>query len=132
MMDGAHFAIDSIQRLKELGISMAIDDFGTGYSNLSYLPSMAFDIIKIDRSFVTNIETQPETESMVRSLITLANNIGMRVIVEGVEKQDQLSIIKDCGANEVQGFLMGRPTPHPIADFLTPLKHCGSHITSKG
>jgi diguanylate cyclase (GGDEF)-like protein/PAS domain S-box-containing protein len=119
MMDGAESAIVNIQRLKELGISLAIDDFGTGYSNLSYLPSMAFDVIKIDRAFVTNIESQPETESMVRTLITLANNIGMRVIVEGVEKHEQLAILRDCGANEVQGFFMGRPTPRPIDDFLT-------------
>jgi Amt family ammonium transporter len=113
MMDGAESAIVNIQRLKELGISLAIDDFGTGYSNLSYLPSMAFDVIKIDRAFVTN-----EAESMVRTLITLANNIGMRVIVEGVEKHEQLAILRDCGANEVQGFFMGRPTPRPIDDFL--------------
>jgi EAL domain-containing protein (putative c-di-GMP-specific phosphodiesterase class I) len=102
-----------------MGISMAIDDFGTGYSNLSYLPSLSFDVIKIDRSFVMNLDGEPETESMIRTLIGLAHNFGMRVIVEGVEKPEQLAIVKALGANEVQGFFTGRPTSKP-RDYLLP------------
>jgi diguanylate cyclase (GGDEF)-like protein/PAS domain S-box-containing protein len=120
MLGGIQQAADVLYRLREMGISMAIDDFGTGYSNLSYLPSLAFDTLKIDRSFVVNLDTKPETESMIRTLITLAHNFGMRVIVEGVETQEQLALIKAFGANEVQGYLTGRPTANPAAYMLLP------------
>jgi len=121
MMSGAHAATDIISRFRDLGISLAIDDFGTGYSNLSYLPSMRFDALKIDRSFVMNLDEDPKNESMIRTLVALAHNVGMRVIVEGVEKQEQLDLIRSLGVNEVQGFLLGRPTANPIDDFLRKL-----------
>ena len=117
MMGGVQQAANTLYRLREMGISLAIDDFGTGYSNLSYLPSLAFDTLKIDRSFVINLDTQPETESMIRTLIALAHNFGMQVIVEGVETPEQLAIVKALGANEVQGYLTGRPTAN-AADFI--------------
>jgi diguanylate cyclase (GGDEF)-like protein/PAS domain S-box-containing protein len=121
MMNGAHLATDVISRFRGLGISLAIDDFGTGYSNLSYLPSMRFDALKIDRSFVMNLEQDPKNESMIRTLVALAHNVGMRVIVEGVEKQGQLDLVRSLGVNEVQGYLLGRPTANPINDFLRKL-----------
>ena len=104
---------ETMNYLRAMGITMAIDDFGTGYSNLSSLPSLAFDALKVDRSFMLNLESQPETESMIRTLITLAQNLGMRVIIEGVETEEQLALIKSLGADEVQGYLTGRPTPNP-------------------
>jgi diguanylate cyclase (GGDEF)-like protein/PAS domain S-box-containing protein len=118
MMSGADSSIEIINRLHSLGISLAVDDFGTGYSNLSYLPSMSFDALKIDRSFVINLDNQPKGESMIRTLVALARNIGMRIIVEGVEKQQQLDLIRSLGVDEVQGYLLGRPTANPIDDFL--------------
>ena len=118
MMSGAHLASDIIGRFRGLGISLAIDDFGTGYSSLSYLPSMRFDALKIDRSFVMNLEQDPKNEAMIRTLVALAHNVGMRVIVEGVEKQTQLDLVRSLGVNEVQGYLLGRPTANPIQDFL--------------
>ena len=119
MVGGLKQAAEIIHRLHEMGISMAIDDFGTGYSNLSYLPSLNFDVLKIDRSFVKDLGRKPESESMIRTLIGLAHNFGMSVIVEGVETPEQLAIVKALGANEVQGFLTGRPTPNPM-DFMRP------------
>jgi EAL domain-containing protein (putative c-di-GMP-specific phosphodiesterase class I) len=118
MMGGVQQAAETISRFRAMGISMAIDDFGTGYSNLSYLPSLAFDVLKIDRSFVINLETQPDTESMISTLIALAHNLEMRVIVEGVETPEQLELITLLGADEVQGYLTGRPTPDPEAVIL--------------
>jgi diguanylate cyclase (GGDEF)-like protein/PAS domain S-box-containing protein len=118
MMGASKQAQETMSRLRAMGIGMAIDDFGTGYSNLSYLPSMAFDALKIDRSFMLNLELQPETESMIRTLITLAHNLGMRVIVEGVETEQQLALIKTLGADEVQGYLLGRPTTNPKEHFM--------------
>ena len=125
MLSGAHFAADTMHRLHALGISLAMDDFGTGYSNLSYLPSLPFDAIKIDRSFVMNMETQPERESMIRTVIALARDIGMRAIVEGIETTQQLELIKEFGANEVQGYLTGKPTANPIEVILKALDNAG-------
>jgi diguanylate cyclase (GGDEF)-like protein/PAS domain S-box-containing protein len=121
MLGGAQQAAETINRFREMGVSMAIDDFGTGYSNLSYLPTLAFDVLKIDRSFVSNLETQPETESMISTLIALAHNFGMRVIVEGVETLEQLNLVTALGANEVQGYLTGRPTANPAKHMLQPV-----------
>jgi diguanylate cyclase (GGDEF)-like protein/PAS domain S-box-containing protein len=120
MLSGAHYTAETMGALRSLGVGLAIDDFGTGYSNLSYLPSMAFDALKIDRSFILNLKTMPESEAMIRTLVALARNIGMRVIVEGIEEPEQLELIRSLEANDVQGFLMGRPTSNPIEDFLSP------------
>ena len=113
MIAGSQQTARIIESLREMGIGMAIDDFGTGYSNLSYLPSLAFDALKIDRSFVMNLNSQPESESMIRTLIALAHEFAMQVIVEGVETEEQLALVKRLGANEVQGYLTGRPTATP-------------------
>jgi EAL domain-containing protein (putative c-di-GMP-specific phosphodiesterase class I) len=107
-------------QLRALGITLAIDDFGTGYSNMSYLPSLPFDSLKIDGSFVRNLGKQPESESMISTLIVLAHNIGMQVIVEGVETLEQLDIVRALGANEVQGYFTGRPSADPVDVFLVP------------
>ena len=120
ILSGAHSSTEIMNRLRALGIGMAVDDFGTGYSSLSYLPFLPFDALKIDRSFVMNLDTQSQSESMIPALIALAHNIGMRVIVEGVETQEQLDLIRAFGAEEVQGYLLGRPTPNPIAEFIVP------------
>jgi diguanylate cyclase len=115
MLTGVHAAANTIKRLRSLGISLAIDDFGTGYSCLSYLPSLPFDALKIDRSFVKEIATKPESRAMVHSLVALAHDMGMRVIVEGVEDVEQLELIRKYGGNEIQGFLMGRPMSDPAS-----------------
>jgi diguanylate cyclase (GGDEF)-like protein len=115
MLSGADRVADTMRRLRALGVSLAIDDFGTGYSCLSYLPKLPFDALKIDRSFVQELESRPGIEAMVHSLVTLAHNLGMRVIVEGVETSAQLELIRKFGSNEVQGFLLGRPTPDPAS-----------------
>jgi diguanylate cyclase len=102
-----------MKRLHEIGVTFAIDDFGTGYSSLSYLPDLSFDAIKVDRSFVRNLSSRPETQGMVRSLIDLAHNLKLRVIVEGVETEEQLEVVRKLAGNEVQGFLLGRPMANP-------------------
>ncbi|MGD0831933.1 MAG: EAL domain-containing protein [Terracidiphilus sp.] len=120
MLIAAESTTETMMQLRALGITLAVDDFGTGYSNMSYLPSLPFDSLKIDGSFVRNLGTQPESESMIRTLIVLAHNIGMQVIVEGVEKQEQLDIVRALGANEVQGYFTGRPSADPCDVFLRP------------
>jgi diguanylate cyclase (GGDEF)-like protein len=114
MLGGVNRSAETMKRLRALGISLAIDDFGTGYSCLSYLPALPFDALKIDRSFVRQLAL-PKNKSMVQSLIALAHNFGMRVIVEGVESPEQMQLVRELGGNEVQGYLIGRPTADPVA-----------------
>ena len=117
MMTGIHRASETMRKLRELGVGFAIDDFGTGYSCLSYLPALPFDSLKIDRAFVADIENRSESRAMVHSLVALAHNLGIRVIVEGIETVGQLDLVRSFGGNEVQGFLTGRPMPDPIAQL---------------
>jgi diguanylate cyclase (GGDEF)-like protein len=115
MLSGATSATQTMTRLHDLGVGLAIDDFGTGYSCLGYLPRLPFDALKIDRSFVNEIGMRPEIDAMVHSLVTLAHNLQMRVIFEGIETEKQLQAIKKVGGNEVQGFLLGKPTADPVS-----------------
>lgn len=119
MLAGIHQTSESMKRLKALGVSLAIDDFGTGYSCLSYLPSLPFDGLKIDRAFVKDLGTKADSTAMVRSLIALAKTVGLRVIVEGIETQEQLNAIREFGGDEIQGYLLGRPTPDPASRIST-------------
>lgn len=114
MMTGLHRASQTMQKLRDIGVGFAIDDFGTGYSCLSYLPALPFDALKIDRAFVRDIEHKTESQAMVNSLVALAHNLGIRVIVEGVETTGQLDLIRGFGGNEIQGYLTGRPIPDPL------------------
>lgn len=121
MLGGVHRAAETMRRLRSLGVSFAIDDFGTGYSCLSYLPALPFNALKIDRSFVKELGVKQQSRAMVNSLIALAHNIGISVIVEGVETAEQLALIKKFGGNEIQGYLMGHPTNDPankLSSFL--------------
>ena len=122
MLNGAERSAEHMKRLNGLGVTLAIDDFGTGYSCLSYLPRLPFSALKIDRSFVHDLESRPEIRAMVRSLITLAENMGMKVIIEGVENAAQLELIRKIGGNEIQGFLMGRPSDDPLSHLTLSAK----------
>lgn len=110
---GIERAAEMMRRLKRMGVSVAVDDFGTGYSCLSYLPKLNFDFVKLDRSFVTEMTERRETRSFVKSILELAHNLRMKVIAEGVETRQQLSLIKSLGTDEAQGFLLGRPSADP-------------------
>ena len=104
-------AIVKIDELREMGVRVSVDDFGTGYSSLAYLQKMPVHAVKIDRSFVTDIDSNSRSVSMVRSVIAMAHAVGLMVVTEGVETSSQLCLLKDLGCDEVQGFLLGRPTP---------------------
>ena len=117
MLRGPQAVAEKMQELRELGVGLAIDDFGTGYSCLSNLPRLPFNALKIDRSFVNELTSKPEVRAMIHSLITLSHNLKMQVIVEGVETTQQLELIKELGGNEVQGYLLGKPTDDPMAQI---------------
>ena len=97
--------------LRLLGVRTALDDFGTGYSSLSYLRQMPFDKIKIDRSFINDLMTQPDCAAIVHALIGLAGSLRMSITAEGVETHEQLTHLREKGCGEAQGFLIGRPGP---------------------
>ncbi|WP_293442238.1 EAL domain-containing protein [Persephonella sp.] len=107
-----------LKKLTEYGIKIAIDDFGTGYSSLSYLKMMPVSYIKIDRSFVKNIPESKSDNILVVSIINLSKSFGYRTIAEGVEKEDQLTFLKNAGCDCVQGFYFSKPVPpHQIKEI---------------
>jgi EAL domain-containing protein (putative c-di-GMP-specific phosphodiesterase class I) len=92
-----------------------MDDFGTGYSSLSYLQSFPFDKIKIDRSFVSNLDRSSQSAAIIRAVIGLGRGLELPVVAEGVETPTQLAFLADEACDEVQGYLVGRP--RPIEDY---------------
>ena len=104
-----------LSRLKEADIATAIDDFGTGYSSLSTLRDFPVSVIKIDRSFINNDELNSSDEIVLRNIVTMANELGIDVVTEGVERPDQTQLLKSVGCHVVQGFLYDNPMPK--ADF---------------
>ena len=100
-----------LEELRKKGIQIAIDDFGTGYSSLSTLHHFPFSFLKIDRSFITNILTQPKLKSMIKSIILMAKTLDMRLVVEGVEHVEQYNILKEMEADYIQGYFFSKPLP---------------------
>jgi predicted signal transduction protein with EAL and GGDEF domain len=101
----------ALRRLKALGIRIAMDDFGTGYSSLSYLQSFPFDKIKIDRSFISNLEATPQSATIVRAVLSLAHALHIPFVAEGVETEAQRTFLGREACEEMQGYLIGRPEP---------------------
>jgi diguanylate cyclase (GGDEF)-like protein/PAS domain S-box-containing protein len=97
--------------LKEIGVSFSLDDFGTGYSSLSYLKRLPLDQLKIDRSFVQDMLLTPHASSIVRTIVSLAQAMGLQVVAEGVESAEQWAALRKIGCAAFQGYLFGRPTP---------------------
>jgi PAS domain S-box-containing protein/diguanylate cyclase (GGDEF)-like protein len=110
-----NLAVARIRELQRLGLSIALDDFGTGYSSLSYLQRMPIDAVKLDRSFVSDLTSDDATVSMVRSVLSMANALNLRVVTEGVETEEQLDILRTLGCDEAQGYLLGRPESADMA-----------------
>ena len=111
-------ALHVLRQLKVLGVRIAMDDFGTGYSSLGYLQSFPFDVIKIDRSFIQNLESSEHSRAIVRTVIGLGRGLGLSVVAEGIETEEQFAFVRDQECDEVQGYLTGRP--QPIACFDPP------------
>jgi EAL domain-containing protein (putative c-di-GMP-specific phosphodiesterase class I) len=103
--------LNILQELKNLGVRISMDDFGTGYSSLMNLRSFPFDKIKIDQSFVGDIERRPDAAAIVRAVVALGNSLGMVTCAEGVETGEQLSYLRSEGCVEMQGFYYSRPKP---------------------
>jgi EAL domain-containing protein (putative c-di-GMP-specific phosphodiesterase class I) len=113
--------ISVLAELKSLGVRIAVDDFGTGYSSLSRLKDFPLDKIKIDRSFIAGIHLNPQSGSITESIIALGHALGLTVLAEGVETEQQLAILTKASCDQVQGYLLGRPMPiEHYAAFVRP------------
>jgi diguanylate cyclase (GGDEF)-like protein/PAS domain S-box-containing protein len=112
--------IDRMHRLRAHGIAFSLDDFGTGYSSLSYLQRMPLDEIKIDRSFVEDVLTNPNDATIARVIVSLAHNLGLAVVAEGVETEEQHRFLREQGCGAYQGYLFGRPVP--VAELEATLR----------
>lgn len=111
MMSSIKDSIQRMHQLKELGVRLSVDDFGTGYASLSYLSQFPLDTIKIDRSFMKLTPNDKQMAAIVRTIIVMAHSLGMTVVAEGVETEEQLNFLRMLGCEEVQGFLFSPPVP---------------------
>jgi EAL domain-containing protein (putative c-di-GMP-specific phosphodiesterase class I) len=111
LMADVEQAIEVMRQLTGQGIHFAIDDFGTGYSSLNYLRRFPIANLKIDRSFVQDVTTDPNAAAIAQSIVMLAHNLNLQVVAEGVETSEQADFLRSAGCNLVQGFLFGRPVP---------------------
>lgn len=109
LMENVEMTVEKLQKLRNIGIKISIDDFGSGYSSLSYLKNLTIDTLKIDRTFVTDIAAGSNDAAIVKTIIALAQNLNLRTIAEGVETEEQSTILTAFGCNEMQGYLFSKP-----------------------
>ena len=140
LMEDSDGSSDILANLKALGVSLSIDDFGTGYSSLSYLKRFAINSLKIDRSFVSDIESDPNDQAIVTAIIAMAHTLNLKVIAEGVETRAQALLLRQFGCDQIQGYWVSRPLPStemlrlasaPIAvlDNLPPVATAAAVLT---
>ena len=110
-MANPEVAAETLKRLSELGATISIDDFGTGHSSLGRLKSLPIDELKIDRSFIFDLNENEEDKTIVRSAIHLAHQMGLQVVAEGVETEDSWRQLRSMGCERAQGFLIAQPLP---------------------
>ena len=120
MMENPERSIDMLNKLKTMGIKLSVDDFGTGFSSLKYLKQLPVDELKIDKSFVLDMEKDENDKMIVQSTIQLGHNLGLEVVAEGVEHQGLLDMIQRFGCDRSQGYLFEKPMDKD--DFLNYLK----------
>lgn len=118
IMANSDAAFETLSRLREIGVKISIDDFGTGYSSLGYLKTLPIDVLKIDRSFIRDLTNSPDDSAMVSAILTLAHNLNLEVVAEGVETEEQLAVLRTMKCDEWQGYLCSKPV---AADSLKSL-----------
>jgi diguanylate cyclase (GGDEF)-like protein/PAS domain S-box-containing protein len=119
VIDMPELAIEVLQRLRNLGVTVHLDDFGTGYSSLAYLQRFAVDVLKIDQGFIHQLGSDGGGVDIVQTIVALARNLGMEALAEGIETTEQLAVVRELGCNYAQGFLLSKPLPpEELADVL--------------
>lgn len=119
LIQDAEATLDTVHRLKALGVKLSVDDFGTGYSSLAYLKRFAVDKLKVDQSFVRNLESDPEDAAIVRAIIQMARSLKLKTIAEGVETEELVRILQLFHCDEIQGYWFARPMPaNQLEDFV--------------
>ena len=118
LIDDFSRAVSILRKLKLLGVHIALDDFGSCYSSLSYLHAFPFEKIKIDRAFIANLDSNPQSAAIVRAVIALGRGLDLPVVAEGVETDEQLAFLAREACGEIQGYLIGRPEPIKNYDEL--------------
>ena len=122
-----------MERLRNKGFRIEMDDFGSGYSSLGSLSSMPVDVLKMDRSFVMNIDHEEKDLRLVELILDIARNLKLPVIAEGVETESQLSLLKNAGCDFVQGYYFSRPLPpEDFEIFIVREKDCVRGVTATG
>jgi EAL domain-containing protein (putative c-di-GMP-specific phosphodiesterase class I) len=124
LMDDVEVSLGAIRALKNLGVRLSIDDFGTGYSSLGYLKRLPVDTVKVDRSFVDGLGTDPEDSAIVAAVVNLGHTLGLTVVAEGVETEEQLAELVALGCDQAQGFLFSPARPAAeLGDLVGPFTH---------
>jgi len=118
LMEQAKETLSSLHQLKEIGVQLAIDDFGTGYSSLSYLKRFPVDTLKIDRSFVSEVTSDPDDAALVTGIIALAHSLRLKVVAEGVETTEQRDFLLRCDCDSFQGYLLSQPVPPEVFERI--------------
>ncbi|WP_249931238.1 EAL domain-containing protein [Ramlibacter sp. 2FC] len=101
----------ALSELKASGVKLSLDDFGTGYSSLNYLRHFPFDTLKLDRSFISDVPATPHARTLARAIITLAHNLNLKVVAEGIETEEQQAFLRAHGCDEGQGYYLSAPLP---------------------
>ncbi len=120
VMQDVEANIEKLKAMRELGIRIAIDDFGTGYSSLAYLARLPVETLKIDRSFIISMLDEANTMTLVRTMISLAHSLRLKVVAEGVETEEQAKMLRLLRCDEMQGYLFSKPLP--LEEFTALLK----------
>src|SRR5204862_1720655 len=121
LVDDIEASTRKLQTLRRAGVEVSVDDFGTGYCSLSYLARLPVDTLKIDRSFVVRMRDAGYPRNIVAMIVSLAHTLGLKVVAEGVEEEEQVRLLRELGCDQIQGFFVSVPVPAPqVAQLLRP------------